>query len=163
VLERAKTFSIEGTPPVNYEPANTALLLAAGRIADLYMMLGNEAYADSTDPAIGFATDGTGGTDYGIFASSMFTFQNQLDSMLEEELVLLRGRDDSAASVRVPPVYNRLFWNFSQGDGELAYAQGYNVIDVNFDGFVNVSDAAIMFPQGHGDAWGHYLTAAKTY
>ena len=126
-------------------------------------MLGNEAYADSTDPTIGFATDGTGGTDYGVFASSIFAFRNQLDSLLEEELVLLRGRDDSAASVRIGPVYNRLFWNFTHGDGELAYAQSYNIIDVNFDGFVNVNDAATMFPQGHGDAWGHYLTATKTY
>ena len=163
VLERAKSLSIDGTPPVNYEPANTSLLLVSGRIADFYMMLGNEAYADSTDPTIGFATDGTGGTDYGVFASSIFAFQNQLDSLLEEELVLLRGRDDSAASVRIGPVYNRLFWNFTRGDGELAYAQSYNIIDVNFDGFVNVNDAATMFPQGHGDAWGHYLTATKTY
>lgn len=163
VLERGKSLSIEGTPPVNYEPANTSLLLVGGRIADFYMMLGNEAYADSTDPTIGFATDGTGGTDYGVFASSVFAFQNQLDSLLEEELVLLRGRDDSAASVRIGPVYNRLFWNFTRGDGELAYAQSYNIIDVNFDGFVNINDASTMFPQGHGDAWGHYLTATKTY
>jgi hypothetical protein len=163
VLERGKSLSIEGTPPVNYEPANTSLLLIGGRIADFYMMLGNEAYADSTDPTIGFATDGTGGTDYGVFASSVFAFQNQLDSLLEEELVLLRGRDDSAASVRIGPVYNRLFWNFTRGDGELAYAQSYNIIDVNFDGFVNINDASTMFPQGHGDAWGHYLTATKTY
>lgn len=163
VLERGKSLSIEGTPPVNYEPANTALLLIAGRLADFYMMLGNEAYADSTDPTIGFATDGTGGTDYGVFASSIFAFQNQLDSLLEEELALLRGRDDSAASVRIGPVYNRLFWNFTRGDGELAYAQSYNIIDVNFDGFVNINDASSMFPQGHGDAWGHYLTATTTY
>jgi hypothetical protein len=163
VLERGKSLSIEGTPPVNYEPANTALLLIAGRLADFYMMLGNEAYADSTDPTIGFATDGTGGTDYGVFASSIFAFQNQLDSLLEEELALLRGRDDSAASVRIGPVYNRLFWNFTRGDGELAYAQSYNIIDVNFDGFVNINDASTMFPQGHGDAWGHYLTATTTY
>ena len=163
VLERGKSLSIEGTPPVNYEPANTSLLLIGGRVADFYMMLGNEAYADSTDPTIGFATDGTGGTDYGVFASSVFAFQNQLDSLLEEELVLLRGRDDSAASVRIGPVYNRLFWNFTRGDGELAYAQSYNIIDVNFDGFVNINDSATMFPQGHGDAWGHYLTATKTY
>ncbi len=163
VLERGKSLSIEGTPPVNYEPANTSLLLIGGRVADFYMMLGNEAYADSTDPTIGFATDGTGGTDYGVFASSIFAFQNQLDSLLEEELVLLRGRDDSAASVRIGPVYNRLFWNFTRGDGELAYAQSYNIIDVNFDGFVNINDSATMFPQGHGDAWGHYLTATKTY
>lgn len=163
VLDRGKSLSVDGTPPVNFGPANNALLLAAGRLADLSMMLGNEAYADSTDPTIGFATDGSGGTDYGVFASSIFAFQNQLDSLLQEELVLLRGRDDSSASVRIPPVYNRLYWNFTRGDGELAYAQSYNIIDVNFDGFVNVDDAATMFPQGHGDAWGHYLTALGYY
>jgi len=163
VLERGKTLSIDGTPPVNYEPANTALLLVAGRIADFHMLLGNEAYADSTDPTIGFATDGTDAADYGVFASSVFAFQNQLDSLLEEELVLLRGRDDSAAGVRVPPVYNRLLWNFTHDDGEVAYVQTYNISDGDFDGFIDVQDAADYFPQGHGDAWGHYLTATTTY
>jgi hypothetical protein len=50
-------LSIEGTPPVDYPPANDALLLAAGRLADLYMLLGNEAYADAADPTIAFGTD----------------------------------------------------------------------------------------------------------
>ena len=44
VLNRAKRLSIEATTGINYGPANNALLLAAGRIADLYMLLGNEAY-----------------------------------------------------------------------------------------------------------------------
>ena len=29
---------------------------AAGRIADLYVLLGNEAYADAADPTIAFGT-----------------------------------------------------------------------------------------------------------
>src|SRR5581483_805110 len=33
------------------------------------------------------------------------------------------------------------------------------ITDVNHDGFIDVNDAAILYPQGHGDAWGHYLTA----
>ena len=33
-------------------PNNKALLLAAGYLNDLYMMLGNEAYADSVNPTI---------------------------------------------------------------------------------------------------------------
>src|SRR5690606_19574649 len=82
---------------------------------------------------------------------------------LEEELVLLRGRDDSAAGVGAPPVYNRLFWNFTLGEGEVACQQNYNISDQNADGFIDEFAARILYPQGHGDAWGHYLTAIKTY
>ena len=160
VLRRAKRLSIEGSPAINYQPANDALLLAAGFIADLYMLLGNEAFADAADPTIGFRTDSAG---YGTLAPSIFAFQNQVDSLLEEELCLLRGRDDRSATVRLPPVYNRLFWNFTRDEGEVAYAQAYNITDQNGDGFIDASDARIMYPQAHGDAWGHYLTATKTY
>ncbi len=160
VLRRAKRLSIEGAPAVRYQPANEALLLAAGFIADLYMLLGNEAVADAADPTIGFRTSSAG---YGTLAPSIFTFQNQLDSLLEEEVTLLRGRDDRSATVRLPPVYNRLFWNFTRDEGEVAYAQAYNITDQNGNGFIDATDARIMFPQAHGDAWGHYLTATKTY
>ncbi|MCC7373458.1 MAG: tandem-95 repeat protein [Verrucomicrobiales bacterium] len=160
VLNRGKSLSIEATPPVNFNPANNALLLAAGRIADLYMLLGNEAYADAQDPTTGFATTEA---PYRAQASSIFSFQNQLDSLLEEELALLRGRDDRQAGVAASPVYNRLFWNFTQGEGELAYQQNYNISDQNFDGFIDENDARTLYPQGHGDAWGHYLTAITTY
>jgi len=160
VLNRARRLSVDATPGINYPPANNALLLAASRISDFYMLLGNEAYADAADPTIGFRTDSSG---YGTLAPSIFTFQNQLDSLLEEELVLLRGRDDHSATVRSVPVYNRLFWNFTHDEGEVAYAQAYNITDQNNDGFINADDARIMYPQGHGDAWGHYLTATKTY
>jgi hypothetical protein len=62
ILKRGIGLSIEGTPAVDYPPANDALLLAAGRIADLYMLLGNEAFADAADPTIAFGTeDGTYG------------------------------------------------------------------------------------------------------
>jgi hypothetical protein len=44
-----------------------------------------------------------------------------------------------------------------------AYSQIYNVRDLNDDGVMDEKDAAILYPQGHGDAWGHYLTAQKTY
>ncbi|HMO64787.1 MAG TPA: hypothetical protein PKE47_06130, partial [Verrucomicrobiota bacterium] len=101
VLRRARRLSIEGVPEINYQPANDALLLAAGFIADLYFLLGNEAVADAADPTIGFRTSSAG---YGTLAPSIFTFQNQLDSLLEEEIVLLRGRDDRSATVRAPPV-----------------------------------------------------------
>ena len=160
VLNRGIGLSIEGVPAVNYGPANDALLLAASRIADLYSLLGNEAMADAADPTIGFTT---GSNEYGATASSIFAFQNQLDSLLEEELSLLRGRDSSGAGVQGAPVYNRLLWNFTLGDGEVAYSQVYNVSDQNRDGRLDEKDARTLYPQGHGDAWGHYLTAIKGY
>ena len=30
-------------------------------------------------------------------------------------------------------------------------------------GTINEADARRLYPQGHGDAWGHYLTAIKNY
>ena len=46
ILRRGRSLSIEGNPPINYGGANDALLLAAGYLSDLYMILGNEAFAD---------------------------------------------------------------------------------------------------------------------
>ena len=170
VLNRGRNLSINGVPQVDFDPANNALLLASGKIADLYMLLGNDAYADAQDPTIGF---GSSSTEYGTLSSSIFAFQNQLDSLLEEELTLLRGRDDSRSGVNSYPVYNHLLWNFTLGDGEVAYKQVYNIKDVTGaqdsqghdvpDGFIDVKDARALYPQGHGDAWGHYLTAATSY
>jgi len=45
----------------------------------------------------------------------------------------------------------------------VAYSQHYNISDQNGDGFIDEKDARSLYPQGHGDAWGHYLTALKTY
>ena len=165
VLQRGTKLSIDGAPPVDYPPANDALLLAAGRLADLYMLLGNEAYADASDPTIAFGTDDG---IYGSEATSIHCFMNQTDSLLEEELALLRGRDDRLLpSIRTSPIYNRLIWNFT-GDingGEVAYALNYNIEDENNDisGVIDEADAKELYPQGHGDAWGHYLTAIKNY
>jgi hypothetical protein len=156
VLNRGKQLSIEDN--INDIAANTQLLNASTRIADLYMLLGNEAYADAQDPTIGFDTN----SEVGSLASSIFTFQNQLVSPLEEELVLLRGRDDSRGGIAGHPVNNRLFWNFTQGTGEVAYVQSYRITDRNKDGFITEADAKILYPQGHGDAWGHYLTSVKS-
>lgn len=159
VMRRALSLSVDSTPPVNYDPANNAILLVASRLVDFYTLLGNEAYADAQDPMIGISTEN--GTI--TLAPTIFNFQNQLDSLLTEELVLLRGRDDSQAPVAANPVYNRLFWNFTTGDGEVAYALSYNISDVNDTGVIDEFDARIQFPQGHGDAWGHYLTATDIY
>lgn len=158
LLNRAMDFSVDAGD--DYGPANVALLNAATRISDFYTLLGNEAYADALDPTIGFDSSSS---EYGPAAPTIFCFQNQLDSLLDEELALMRGRDDTFAGTRTVPVYNRLFWNFTRGEGEVAYTTAYNVSDRNTDGFMDELDAAAMFPQGHGDAWGHYLTAIDLY
>jgi hypothetical protein len=97
-------------------------------------------------------------------ASSIFAFQNQVDTLLDEELALLEGRD----VLGIRPFYNRLPWNFTIADGEVAYRQVYNITDVadstgamEPDGEINEYDAKFLYPQGHGDAWGHYLNAIK--
>ena len=133
------------------------------RIADLYMLLANDAYADAQDPDRGLGTSSSLGTA----APALFAFMNQFraDSfgLIDEELALLRGRDETLGGVAAAPTYNRLTWNFTNGDGEVAYVQNYNVKDINQDGFVNEADAALIYPQGHGDAWGHFLTAISKY
>ena len=164
VLRRGKALSINAG--INFGPANDALLLAAGYINDLYMMLGNEALADAANPTIGI---GTSDEALGDIATSLFSFKGQLASLLEEELALLRGRDDTLLpGVELAPVYNRLVWNYTRGidSGEVIYAVNYNIQeDPNRDpdGVINAEDAAVMFPMGHGDAYGHFLTALKGY
>ncbi len=164
VLRRGRSLSIESG--FNYGPANDALLLAAGYLSDLYMTMGNEAWADAANPTIGI---GTADRTYGDIATAMYSFRGQTASLLEEELALLRGRDDFLLpGVQVAPVYNRLVWNYTRGidAGEVIYALNYNIqeqADRAPDGVINAEDAARMFPQGHGDAYGHYLTAIKGY
>jgi hypothetical protein len=163
VLRRGIDLSIDASIPLTDD---TALRLAAGQLSDLYMLLGNEAYADAEDPTIGF------GTDNGQFtASSVFCFQGEAGSLLEEELILLRGRDgpfggDDSSGTRVDlaPVYNRLYWNFGVDPaGQTAYVLNYNISDQNASGTIDATDARSLFPQGHGDAWGHYLSAITPY
>jgi len=164
ILRRGKMLSIEGIPAINYGAANDALLLAAGYLSDLYMILGNEAYADAANPTIAFATDN--GSAYGDVSTSLFAFKGQVASVLEEELALLRGRDNALApGTQVNPVYNRMVWNYTRGidSGEAIYALNYNIKDLDGDGVVGAADAALLYPQGHGDAYGHYLTALTGY
>ena len=149
VLNRGRSLSIDLSRPVSTPAISNALQLASTRISDFYTLLGNEAYVDSLDPTIG--------VDSGSLSSSVFAFQDQLASPIEEELGLLRGLDDFFAR----PVYNRMFWNFTKAEGEAAYATNYNITDVNQDGFIDEADAMLTYPQGHGDAWGHYLTALR--
>lgn len=154
LLKRAKDLSIDLSRPVSTPAVANALQLASTRISDFYTILGNEAYVDALDPTIGY---NSGAYDYGSLAPSVFSFQNQMSTLMEEELGLLRGVDDYFAK----PVYNRLFWNFTKGEGEAAYAMNYAMSDVNKNGFIDEDDAMILYPQGHGDAWGHYLTALR--
>lgn len=156
VLRRALALTVEDP---GYTPAaaiDNALLLVSGRIADLSMLLGNEAWSDSIDPTIGF---GTSSGDYGTLAPSIHAFQNQLPSLLAEELALLRGVDRKGTR----PVYNRLTWNFTAGEGEAAYAQVYDITDEDHNGTIDAADARKLYPQGHGDAWGQYVSALSSY
>ncbi|MBF0451225.1 MAG: hypothetical protein HQK75_11025 [Candidatus Magnetomorum sp.] len=156
VLKRASDLSIDLEQPVCTSGIATALLLAATRISNFYNLLGNEAYNDALDPTIGFGTDSE---FYGSLAPTIFTFMNQTPNLLDEELTLLCGRNEKGAR----PAYNRFLWNFTKAEGEVAYALSYNINDVNLDGFIDESDGRILYPQGHGDAWGHYLTALKLH
>ena len=164
VLGRGRMLSIDAG--INFGPANDALLLAAGYLNDLYMILGNEARADAANPTIGIDTYDN---QFGDIATALFAFRGQVASSLEEELALLRGRDDFLVpGVELTPVYNRLIWNYTRGidAGEVIYALNYNIKEDstgNPDGIINAADAAKLFPQGHGDAYGHYLTALKGY
>jgi hypothetical protein len=161
VLRRGKSLSTDSG--INYGPANDALLLAAGYLNDLYMMLGNEAFADAANPTIGI---GTKDRTYGDIATSLFAFKGQVASLLDEELALLRGRDEFLQpGTSLAPVYNRLVWNHTRGidSGEVIYALNYNILDQDADGSIGAADAQKLYPQGHGDAYGHYLTAMKGY
>ncbi len=169
VLNKAESMSL--TLGINDTAANQQLMLAATRLNDLYMLLGNEAYADAMDPTIGFGSDyfnsddfSLGGIDYGAMSSSLFCFDNLMPSLRDEELALLRGRSDQLApSLQLSPAYNRLYWNFTKGvtAGEVAYAMNYQVFGE--DATIDQPQAAALYPQGHGDAWGHYLSALNGY
>lgn len=164
VLNRGKSFTINSD--LDTATTNNALLLAAGYLNDLYTILGNEAYADAANPTISI-DDKDSVTEVN---TSRFAFEGQVANSLDEELALLRGRDDFASpGTGFAPVYNRLWWNYTGGinSGEALYAVNYNIVEKEgsstADGIVDAADAQRMFPQGHGDAYGHYLTALKGY
>ncbi|HEV2693592.1 MAG TPA: hypothetical protein VG347_11915, partial [Verrucomicrobiae bacterium] len=154
ILNRAEDLSINLSTPISDPTIANALELASTRLSDFYTLLGNEAYSDSLNPAIGYGSDSV---EYGNMAPTVFAFENQLATKLDEELGLLRGENANNGT----PVFNRLYWNFTGAEGEAAYVMKYDITDINNDGFIDVNDARILFPQGHGDAWGHYLTALR--
>ena len=164
VLNRAKNMSIDAN--TNDPDSNNALLLAAGYLNDLYTLLGNEAFADAANPTISIDDQGSATQ----INTSRFAFESQVASSLDEELALLRGRDDSVSpGVKTAPAYNRLYWNFTGGinSGQAIYALNYNIKEKvgssTANGVINEEDAQRMFPQGHGDAYGHYLTCLTSY
>ena len=165
LLSKAESMSLQLR--INDAGANKQLQLAVARLGDLYNLLGDEAYTDALNPTIGFGPgSGLGSSiDYGALSSSLFCFDNQVPTLLDEELALLRGRtQENAPSTHLSPYYNRLVWNFTRGmnAGEMAYAMNYD-ISGNGKGVIDYSQAAEMYPQGHGDAYGHYLSALSGY
>ena len=73
MLERARLLSIDASQPTSTSAVNNALQLAATRLAQLYTLLGNEAYVDALDPTIGFTT---ASGEYGNLAPSIYSFKN---------------------------------------------------------------------------------------
>ena len=177
ILSKAESMSL--AVEIDDADANKQLQLAVARLADLYNTLGDEAYTDALNPTIGFGgtfntpdTTWLLGVDYGALSSSLFCFDNQVPTLLDEELALLRGRSgENAPSVRISPYYNRLPWNVTKSPvgGEVAYMVNYDITDTvggdggSGDGLIDAKDAAALFPQGHGDAYGHYLSALSGY
>jgi len=162
VLNKAESLSL--SLRINDMNANKQLMEAASRLADLYALLGDEAYSDAANPTIGISATTPTPALYDATSCATYCFANQVPSLLDEELALLRGRSAAVApNMTTYPYYNRLMWNFTKGitQGEMAYVQNYGII--GSDGEITPEQAAQMYPQGHGDAYGHYLSALWGY
>jgi hypothetical protein len=154
--QRAESFTIAQRPATTAE--SLAILFITAKIADLNVLLGNEAVADATDPTTG--VDASNPLDPVSVPSALYAFEGEVGSPLDEELALLRGVELDQGF----PLHNRIRWNFGPLErAEAAYVSTYNLVDKDGDGFIQLSDAQITFPQGHGDAWGHFLTTMKKY
>jgi len=133
ILNKAETLSILLGP--TKQAACQQLLLAVERLHDLYILLGDEAYTDAKNPTVAYGNniatvENESDVDFSAVASSLFCFDNQVNSLLDEELCLLRGRSGvSAPSTHNAPYYNRLVWNFTKGitAGEVAYVVNYDI------------------------------------
>ena len=159
IFNRVESMSIAKTNNSVFTAAlGKQLVETVARLADLNLTLAGEAYSDAKNPLI--AT-----TDPSLPANgSLFSFANQVPTLLDEELALLRGRSAAVAPlVTKYPYYNRLFWNLTKGitQGEVAYVNNYNIAAK--DGVLDAAAAAASYPQGHGDAYGYYLSAVKLY
>ncbi|MGJ8639305.1 MAG: LamG-like jellyroll fold domain-containing protein [Opitutaceae bacterium] len=154
VLDRAKSLTLD-IPGASTDGTNQAVLLAATRLAFLYELLAKEAYSDAQDSTVTVTSE----NGLSSVAPYVHAFQNQEASLLHEELALLRGTD----FLKAYPAYNRLFWNYVKGEGEAAYNANYNIYDATSDGFINEFDGAELYPMGHGDAWGHFLSSNRMH
>ncbi|MFM1943026.1 MAG: hypothetical protein RI897_2008 [Verrucomicrobiota bacterium] len=157
VLGRAKELSaLPSDPDVDSGDPGTdqAILLAATRLAFLYQLLGSEAFADAQN----FVVPQPAASSLGL-SMDAFAFKNQVANPQDEELALLRGTD----FIKAYPAFNRLFWNYFKADGEAFYNATYNIQDLNDDGLIDETDAALQYPMGHGDAWGHYLSSIEMH
>lgn len=138
----------------------------AGRLGELYLALADEAAADALDPSVG--TDSEMAEDR-TRASGLFAFAALVPDMLSEELALLRGRSDLTGPVGRAPVYNRLRWSVDTGSvSDAVYATTYGIARVVTENTGDAPDnllehARALYPQGHGDAWGHYLSALAPF
>ncbi|MFN0195340.1 MAG: LamG domain-containing protein, partial [Planctomycetaceae bacterium] len=146
------------------------------------MLLGNEAFSDALDPTVGVGT-----LDDMISLEQvpgMFAFRGlpAVQSLLDEELALLRGREIALpVSSNLPlsddppnningnyplfgmaehraAIYNRLRPNAENALDSIAYRSNYGLSNTPSN-----ATASEVFPQGHGDAFGYFLTASKQY
>ena len=166
LLGQARNISIDAG--YSDDNVNASLLESASKLNDLYNILGDEAFSDAQDPTVAWGNRDLNDILHGSRASSLFPFEGEVPNLNEETLALLRGRDNTSSTpVSTYPVYNRLYWNFTGGinTGEPAYAVNYGTPSVAGDptGSITAADAAKLYPQGHGDAYGHYLTALSEY
>ena len=75
-------------------------------------------------------------------------FQNQMGSLLDEELALLRGVEYVRAACLQSPVLE-----LYQGRRRSRLRHELQHQGCNQDGFIDENDARVLYPQGHGDAW----------
>ena len=89
------------------------LMLAQTRMGEFYSLLGAEAYSDAKNPLIPAGADGA------QFASGTFSFANQVSSLLDEELALLRGRTSATAYPRMTSRWEWCPGTFSREQAKL--------------------------------------------
>ena len=166
---RARALSIDNATPNS--GLNNELQVFAGRLSDLYFLLANEAYADALDPTVLVRSANQGDL---VDQTKLNAFRGQTRSLLEEELALLRGMGEDTLATREGPVYNRLRWGFSEpvdalyvGNYGIEYSpdlgEACGTPEENGENIDQECLAQQKYPQGHGDAYGHYLTALKVY
>ena len=162
VFRRGKALGLD--LGVNDAGLNESLQTFAGRLSDLYLVLGDEAYADAIDPTI--VLPSAAGDRIAVPGGDLRAFYNPTGSLLHEELALLRGVAER--NTRQAPEYNRLKWQLSQTLESALYVANYGPFE-DKEG-LNLGErsdpfyaAKKAYPQGHGDAYGHYLMALKVY